>query len=29
MDEEDDDKIYNSKSLLNKINKLLLDKADK
>jgi len=29
IDEEEDDKIYNSKSLLNKINKLLLDKADK
>lgn len=28
-DEEDDDKIYNDKKLLNKINRLLLDKLDK
>jgi len=29
MDEPDDNEIYNSKALLNKINRLLLDKADK
>jgi len=29
MDEEDEDKIYNDKKLLNKINRLLLDNTDK
>ena len=29
MDVEDDDMIYKDKQLLNKLNKLLLDKADK
>ena len=29
MDEEDDDKIYNEKAMLNKINKLLIDKYNK
>jgi len=28
-DEEEDDKIYNDKKLLNKINRLILDKSDK
>ena len=28
-DEEDEDKIYNDKKLLNKINRLLLDNSDK
>ncbi len=29
MDEEDEDSIYNDKKLLNKINKLLLDKINR
>lgn len=29
MDEEEEDKIYNDKKLLNKINRILLDKLDK
>lgn len=29
MDQEDDDKIYNDKKMLNKINKLLIDKYNK
>ncbi len=28
-DEEEDDKIYNDKKLLNEINRLILDKSDK
>ena len=29
MDEEDEDSIYDDKKLLNKINKLLLDKINR
>ena len=29
VDEEDDEDIYNNKSMLNKINKLLIDKYNK